>query len=152
MVDLGSKAPDFHLQGSDGKRHSLKEFAGRYVVLYFYPKDDTPGCTIEAKGFNSRLDDLGVLGVQVVGVSSDDYDSHCRFSEKYGLRFLLLSDPSHMVIKKYGAYGSRGVFGMGTLRKTYVIDGKGKVVKIYPKVSPAGHENDIMKFIRQAMQ
>lgn len=148
MIESGSKAPDFSLDGSDGKRHTLKEFSGSYLVLYFYPRDDTPGCTIEAKGFNSRITELKKLGVRVVGVSSDDYDSHCKFTSKYGLRFLLLSDPSHSVIKKYDAYGSRGIFGMGTLRKTYIIDGKGMVVMVYQKVSPAGHEDEIIEFIK----
>ncbi len=148
MIVSGSKAPDFSLDGSDGKRHNLKEFAGSYLVLYFYPRDGTPGCTIEAKGFNSRISDLKKLGVQVVGVSSDDYNSHCKFTSKYGLKFLLLSDPGHSVIKKYDAYGSRGIFGMGTLRKTYIIDAKGRIVKVYPKVSPAGHEEEIIEFIK----
>jgi peroxiredoxin Q/BCP len=148
MVESGSKAPDFSLDGSDGRKHSLKEFLGRYLVLYFYPRDNTPGCTIEAKGFNSKLGELRKMGAQVVGVSNDSYDSHCKFSSKYGLGFLLLSDPSHNMIKEYGAYGSRGIFGMGTLRKTYIIDKKGKVIKVYPKVSPAGHEDEIMGFLK----
>ena len=151
VVESGSIAPDFSLDGSDGKKHSLKEFAGRYLVLYFYPRDDTPGCTIEARGFNSRLAELRGMGAEVVGVSSDSYGSHCKFSSKYGLGFLLLSDPSHKVIREYGAYGSRGIFGMGTLRKTYIIDKKGKVIKAYPKVSPAGHEDEIIGFLKDQL-
>lgn len=148
MVDLDSRAPDFSLDGSDGKKHSLKEFAGKYLVLYFYPKDDTPGCTIEAKGLNGRLGEMEKLGAKVVGVSGDNYESHCKFRDKYNLNFLLLSDPSNEMIKQYDAYGNKGIFGFGTLRKTYIIDKKGKVIKIFPKVNPVGHENEIIDFIK----
>ena len=148
LLDLNSKAPDFSLDGSDGKRHTLREFSGKYLVLYFYPKDDTPGCTIEARGFNTRLNDIDKLGAVVVGVSSDSLDSHCKFQSKYNLGFLLLSDPSHEVIKDYGAYGDRGIFGMGTMRTTVLIDRTGHVVKVFKKVNPSGHEDEIIKFIK----
>ena len=148
MLDLNSKAPDFMLDGSDGKKHGLDEFAGKYLVLYFYPKDDTPGCTIEAKGFNAKLEEIEMLGAKIVGVSSDNYESHCKFRDKYGLKFLLLSDPTHEMIKKYDAYGDKGIFGFGVFRKTYIIDKKGNIAKIYPKVNPAGHESEIIDFIK----
>lgn len=148
MLSVNSKAPDFELEGSDGKKHKLKEFSGKYLVLYFYPQDDTPGCTVEAKGLNSRLDEIVSLGAVVVGVSSDDFESHCKFVSKYGLRFLLLSDTSKEMIKNYEAYGNKGVFGWGTLRKTYIIDKNGDIVKIFPKVSPLGHEKEIVEFIK----
>lgn len=148
VLEIGSKAPDFTLDGSDGKKHSLKEFSGKYLVLYFYPKDDTPGCTMEAKGFNKELDSIRSAGAEVVGVSSDNYESHCKFRDKYGLEFLLLSDPGHKMIEKYDSYGDKGIFGMGTFRKTYVIDRKGMIAKIYPKVNPVGHEKDIIDFIK----
>lgn len=148
MVDIGSKAPDFSLEGSDGKTHRLSDFKGRYLVLYFYPKDDTPGCTIEAKEFSEGLSEIRGLGAEVVGVSKDDLKSHGKFCGKYGLSILLLSDPDSKVIKEYGAYGDRGIFGVGTLRNTYVIDGKGNVVKVYEKVKPKGHSAEIMAFLR----
>ncbi len=147
MVTINSRAPDFNLDGSDGKSHSLKEFSGKYLVLYFYPKDDTPGCTIEAKGFSSRISKMRALGAEVVGVSNDDIASHNRFCSKYDLKILLLSDPSSKTIKEYGAYGNRGIFGFGTLRTTFIIDKKGKIAKIFEKVNPLGHETEIMDAI-----
>jgi peroxiredoxin Q/BCP len=148
MLAVNSKAPDFELDGSDGKKHSLGEFSGKYLVLYFYPQDDTPGCTVEANGLNSRIDEIIGLGATVVGVSSDDFESHCKFVSKYGLRFLLLSDTSKEMIKSYDAYVNKGVFGWGTARKTYIMDKKGVIIKIFPKVSPLGHEKEIVEFIK----
>jgi peroxiredoxin Q/BCP len=150
MLKKGDKAPDFELDGSDGKKHSLNEFAGKYLVLYFYPKDNTPGCTIEANEFNKKLDGIRKLGAEVVGVSKDDLKSHDKFKEKYGLKFLLLSDTSSDMIKKYGAYGNRGIFGMGTLRNTYIIDKNGKIAEIYEKVSPKGHADEVIEFLKSA--
>jgi peroxiredoxin Q/BCP len=147
MIKEGSAAPDFSLEGSDGKRHSLREFKGKYVVLYFYPKDNTPGCTIEANEFNRNLSRIRELGAEVVGVSKDDLKSHGKFKEKYDLKFLLLSDPESEVIKAYDAYGDRGIFGMGTLRNTYVIDRAGKLAKTYEKVSPKGHASEVIEFL-----
>jgi peroxiredoxin Q/BCP len=148
MVNEGSAAPDFELDGSDGKKHSLKDFKGKYLVLYFYPKDNTPGCTIEANEFNKNLDRIRGLGADVVGVSKDDLKSHGKFRDKYSLRFLLLSDPESMIIKAYDAYGDRGIFGMGTLRNTYVIDKQGKLAKIFEKVSPKGHAGEVIEFLK----
>ena len=144
MVEVNSKAPDFRLQGNDGKVHTLQEFKGKALVLYFYPRDDTPGCTIEAKGFNKKLDEVRRKGAEIVGVSKDGFESHCKFRDKYGLRFLLLSDPDSKIIKEYDAYGNRGIFGMGTLRKTYIINSKGRVAKVFEKVNPKGHEEEIL--------
>jgi peroxiredoxin Q/BCP len=147
MVAEGEKAPDFVLEGSDGKTHGLREFGGRYLVLYFYPRDDTPGCTAEACSFRDSISEIRREGAEVVGVSRDPLESHAKFRSKFGLNFLLLSDPEGKTIKEYGAYGSRGVFGMGTLRKTFVIDGKGRIVKIYDKVSPKEHGGEILGFL-----
>ncbi|MEM4099799.1 MAG: peroxiredoxin, partial [Candidatus Micrarchaeaceae archaeon] len=141
------KAIDFELDGSDGRKHSLDEFKGKYLVLYFYPKDNTPGCTIEANEFNKKLDTIRKLGGEVVGISKDDLSSHGKFKDKYGLNFLLLSDPDSKVIKAYGAYGNRGIFGYGTLRNTYIIDGKGQIAKIFEKVSPKGHADEVIEFL-----
>ncbi len=144
MLKEGSKAPDFTLTGTDGKSYSLSDFKGRNVVLYFYPRDDTPGCTIEAKGFNESLDEMRRLGAEIIGVSKDDVDSHKRFCEKYSLKFLLLSDPESKVIKMYGAYGDRGVFGQGTLRKTFIINKEGKVALIFERVKALGHNKEVL--------
>ncbi|MDE1851700.1 MAG: peroxiredoxin [Candidatus Micrarchaeota archaeon] len=150
MLDINSDAPDFSLPGSDGKRHTLKEFRGRYLVLYFYPKDDTPGCTIEAKAFTKELGEIRKLDAEVVGVSSDDFESHCRFREKHRLSILLLSDTGSETIKRYDAYGDKGVFGFGTLRKTYIIGKEGRIAKIFGKVQPLGHEKEVIDFLKDA--
>ncbi|BCS90968.1 MAG: peroxiredoxin [Candidatus Micrarchaeota archaeon] len=144
----GEPAPEFELDGNDGKKHSLSEFKGRYLVLYFYPKDNTPGCSIEADNFNKRLDEIRALNAEVVGVSKDDLKSHDKFKEKYNLRFLLLSDPESKVIKAYGAYGNRGAFGFGTLRKTFIIDPNGNIAKIYNKVQPIKHAQEVIDFLK----
>ena len=149
MLDIDVYAPDFNLDGSDGKKHSLKEFSGRYLVVYFYPRDDTPGCTMEAKGFTSKLSVIRRFGADVVGISNDDIGSHVKFCSKYGLKVLLLSDPTSKTIKRYGAYGSRGIFGRGTLRKTFIVDRKGKIARIFPKVNPFGHETEIIAAIKE---
>ena len=150
MIALNSKAPDFDLEGSDGKRHKLSEFRGKYLVIYFYPKDDTPGCTVEACGFRDSNAEIKKLGAEVVGISKDGLESHGKFKDKYSLNFLLLSDPDNKTIKAYDAYGDKGIFGWGTLRKTYVIDKKGNVVMIYPKVHPEGHNKEVIEFLKNS--
>ena len=147
MVMENDNVADFNLDGSDGKKHSLSEFNGKYLVLYFYPKDNTPGCTIEAKEFNKHLQELKSLNAAVVGVSKDDLKSHGKFVEKCDLKFLLLSDPNSEVIKAYGAYGDRGIFGVGTLRNTYLIK-DGKVLKVFTKVKPNGHAEEVIDAIK----
>src|SRR5271170_1344459 len=113
MLSEGSKAPDFGLKGNDGKSHRLSDFRGKDVVLYFYPGDDTTGCTIEAKGFNESLDRFRKRGAEIIGVSKDSVESHRKFCGKYSLRFLLLSDPESKIIKMYDSYGNKGAFGFG---------------------------------------
>ena len=149
MIKEGVRAPEFELKGDDGKAHTLKEFKGKTLVLYFYPKDDTPGCTIEARDFTALLPKIKRLGAEVVGISRDDYDSHCDFRDKYALKVLLLSDPSNKTIKAYGAYGDKGVFGKGTIRKTFIINGSGKVIKDYGKVSALGHAKAVLEFLKE---
>ena len=143
MVREGDSAPEFRLMGSDGREHTLSEFRGSRLVLYFYPRDDTPGCTTEAKEFNGTLAELEGKGAKVVGVSKDSLESHEKFRKKYGLNFLLLSDPESRTIKEYGSYGDRGIFGMGTLRKTFIIGKTGKIEKVFDKVSPKGHGAEV---------
>ena len=148
MLKEGDKAPDFRLQGSDGKSHSLKDFKGRRLVLYFYPKDNTPGCTIEAKQFSSNLEEIHKLNAEVAGVSGDDLASHSKFISKCELGILLLSDPSLKMIKEYEAYGNKGIFGIGIIRKTYIIDAEGGIAKIYQKVSALGHAQEVVDFLK----
>lgn len=149
MIKEGAKAIDFRLRGVDGKAHSLKEFKSRYVVLYFYPKDLTPGCTIQAKKYSGSVQKLKRLGATVVGVSKDDVALHRKFKSTCNLKILLLSDPTSKVIKAYGAYGDRGIFGKGTLRNTYLIKG-GKVEKIFRKVDPMKDASIVMDYIRNS--
>ncbi len=149
MIKEGSKATDFKLRGVDGKTYGLKEFKSRYIVLYFYPKDLTPGCTIQAKRYSAGVQKLRKLGATVIGVSKDDVALHRKFKQACGLKILLLSDPTSKVIKAYGAYGNRGIFGMGTLRNTYLIK-SGKVEKIFRKVDPTKDTGIVIDYIRNS--
>jgi len=139
-VEEGKKAPAFTLADPKGKKVSLGDFAGKDVVVYFYPKDDTPGCTKEACGFRDRWSDLKRRGVVVLGVSADGPDSHRKFLEKYDLPFTLLSDPDRKVMTKYGAYGEKMMYGkktVGVIRSTVWIGPDGKVRKHWARVSNA---------------
>ena len=148
-IKEGSIAPKFNLKGSDGKVHSRDEFKGKYLVVYFYPKDNTPGCTAEACSFRDLNDEIRKLGAEVIGISKDSLDSHSKFIDKHDLNFLLLSDPESKTIKDFGAYGNRGVFGMGTLRKTYIIDKRGKIVKIFEKIKPEEHAEKVLEYLKE---
>jgi peroxiredoxin Q/BCP len=150
----GKPAPAFDLPANDGKTYSLASLKGRKIVLYFYPKDDTPGCTKEACGFRDLSVELKKLGVQVLGVSADDLDSHQAFVDKFKLSFPLLSDASRTVMKAYGAYGEKMMYGkavIGVIRSTVVIDEQGKVIKHWQKVPKAEtHPESVMDFLRSA--
>jgi thioredoxin-dependent peroxiredoxin len=150
MLKEGDKAPDFSLKGTDGKTYKLSDFEGKNVVLYFYPKDDTTGCTIEAKGFNEMLASFKKIDTEIIGVSKDSIESHQKFCNKYSLKFLLLSDPENKVIELYDAYGNKGAFGMGTIRKTYIIDKKGMIIKIFGRVHADGHNEEVMSVLKGA--
>ncbi len=143
MLKVGDKASDFSLKDESGKKQTLKKYRGKWVVVYFYPKDDTPGCTKEACGIRDNYSAFQKQGIVVLGVSKDTPASHMKFKEKYSLPFTLLSDPEKKLIKAYGA--ARGNF---TARISYVIDPKGKVVKVYSKVTPATHAGEILKDIK----
>ena len=132
-------APEFNLQSSDGTMHSLTEYRGHWVILYFYPKDDTPGCSVEACAMRDSRDTLTDMGATVLGVSRDDASSHERFKAKYNLNYTLLSDPDHSVMEAYGAWGKKMFGKEGVLRKTFIIDPNGNVVKAYARVTPLGH-------------
>lgn len=137
-------APDFTLPNHDGNDVSLADFAGQWLVLYFYPKDNTPGCTTEACSFRDARDDLIELGAHVVGVSMDDADAHEKFKAKFNLNFDLLSDTDAKVIKEYGAWGGKMFGREGILRKTFIINPEGQVVKVYGRVTPVGHGEQVV--------
>uniref|UniRef100_A0A7V4ALG9 thioredoxin-dependent peroxiredoxin n=1 Tax=Thermus tengchongensis TaxID=1214928 RepID=A0A7V4ALG9_9DEIN len=150
-MEAGSLAPDFALPDQDGRLHRLADYRGRWVVLYFYPKDDTPGCTKEACGFRDRMGDLQDLGAVVLGVSADGVESHKRFAEKYGLNFPLLADPERQAILAYGAWGKKNLYGKeyeGVLRQTFLIDPEGRIAKVWRKVSPEGHAEEVAEVLR----
>lgn len=141
-------APPFSLPDQTGATRSLADYAGQWLVVYFYPKDDTPGCTTEACSFRDEYDYLQEKGLAVVGISKDSVASHAKFAIKYKLRFPLLADESLDTIKAYGAWGERSMYGrkyMGIIRKTVLINPAGEVVKDYPKVTPKGHVVQILK-------
>jgi thioredoxin-dependent peroxiredoxin len=142
MVEEGKPAPDFELAADSGERVKLSSLRGTPVVLYFYPKDDTPGCTTQACGIRDVYADFRDRGAVVLGVSPDDEASHVEFKEKYSLPFTLLADPSHAVAEEYGVWKERNMYGkksMGIERSTFVIDGEGKVVKAMRRVKPETH-------------
>ncbi|MFO0971136.1 MAG: peroxiredoxin [Candidatus Saccharimonadales bacterium] len=138
------KAPDFSLTDQDGNTKTLGDFAGLWLVLYFYPKDDTPGCTVEACSLRDAYDELIDLGAQVVGVSKDDEESHRKFKAKHKLNFTLLSDPTGKTIEAYGAWGPKMFGKLGIQRKTFLINPEGKVVKTYGRVTPLGHGEQVI--------
>lgn len=151
MVEVGKKAPAFTLESSDGGKLKLSELAGKIVVLYFYPKDNTPGCTVEAEGFRDAVPALKKLGAVVLGVSKDSIASHCKFRDKYKLTFPLLTDPDGKVMEAYGAWGEKVMYGkkmMGVIRSTVLIGKDGKVVKHWPKVSVKGHVDDVVAAVK----
>lgn len=148
MLEVGKKAPAFSLPSHSGKKVSLKDFAGQRVVLYFYPKDNTPGCTTEAIDFRDAATQLKKANAVVLGVSKDSLESHCKFVDKHALNFELLSDPEGAVIEKYGAWGEKNLYGkksMGILRTTVVIDEQGVVRHVFPKVRVAGHVDKVLE-------
>lgn len=141
------KAKDFKLTDQDGKTHSLSMYFGKWIVLYFYPRDDTPGCTKEACNFRDSISELKKLGVVVLGVSKDSVASHKKFADKYHLNFPILSDETKEVMKSYEAWGKKKFMGRefeGTLRMTYLIDPKGEIRKVYKNVNPSIHAGDIL--------
>ena len=142
-----TKATDFSLPDQDGIIRSLKDYLGRWVVLYFYPRDDTPGCTKEACNFRDSFHELQKLGVVILGVSKDSVASHKKFATKYSLNFPLLSDGNHELIEKYSAWGEKKFMGrtfLGILRKTYLIDPVGNLAKVYEQVNPTLHAGEIL--------
>ena len=147
MLEVGMKAPDFTLKNKDGKEVTLSDFLGKKVVLYFYPKDNTPGCTRQACAFAGAYGQFQAKGVEVIGVSKDSIASHVKFAEKYNLPFILLSDPELAAIKAYGVWkekSMRGKIGLGVVRTTFIIDEKGNIENIMPKVKPDTNAAEIL--------
>jgi peroxiredoxin Q/BCP len=150
MIEEGKKAPEFALPSSEGGEVRLKDLRGKTVVLYFYPKDDTPGCTREACAFRDSQAALRKKGVVVLGVSGDSLASHEKFKTKYELNFPLLSDPDKAVAKKYGAWGEKVLYGkktVGMIRSTFVIDGDGVVRRVFPRVKVDGHADQVLEAV-----
>ena len=153
MVEEGKKAPAFTLESSEGGEVSLKDYAGKWVVLYFYPRDNTPGCTTEAQDFRDAADELAARDAVVLGVSKDSIASHQKFAAKHDLRFPLLSDPEGEVLESYGAWGEKNMYGkkrMGIIRTTVLIDPAGEVRKIWPKVRVKGHVAKVLVALDEA--
>lgn len=146
-IEAGAKAPDFTLATHDGGKLKLSSLRGQTVVLYFYPKDDTPGCTKEACGFRDTTAELDQAGAVVLGVSPDSPESHARFREKYQLPFTLLADPNHTIAEKYGAWREKNMYGKKTLgiaRSTFIIGPDGRVVKVFKAVKTAVHAEQVL--------
>lgn len=142
-------APDFTLKDENAKNHSLSDYRDKWLVIYFYPKDDTPGCTAEACSLRDARDKIMALGAEVVGISKDEASSHEKFKAKHNLNFTLLSDPGGDVIVDYGAWGKKMFGREGILRRTFIIDPKGVVVKVFGRVTPLGHGDQIVKTLEQ---
>lgn len=144
MSDVPYPAPDFSLTDETGVTHSLSDFKGKWVILYFYPKDDTPGCTTEACSLRDARDTLAQMGAEIIGISRDEPNSHEKFKAKYSLNFLLLTDAEAKVINAYGAWGKKMFGKEGILRKTFIINPDGQVVKVYGRVTPMGHGDQVI--------
>ena len=147
MLEIGQSAPDFTLENQDGERVSLHDLRGQQVVLYFYPKDNTPGCTNEACSFRDHFAALTERGVVVLGVSPDSVASHRKFADKHGLPFPLLADPDHQVAEAYGAWGEKTLYGkkfMGLIRSTFLIDEQGQIRHVWKKPKTAIHAEEVL--------
>lgn len=151
-LEEGNKAPDFTLTADDGSKLKLSSLKGSPVVLYFYPKDDTPGCTREACAFRDQKSVLGKLGAKVLGVSADDVASHVRFRDKFKLNFPLLADTEHKVAEKYGAWREKNMYGkksMGIQRSTFLVDADGKIAKVWKRVQVDGHDEAVIAAVKE---
>ena len=151
MPSEGTKAPAIELMASTGRKVKLSDFKGKPVVVYFYPKDATSGCTVEAKGFQAHFAQFRKAGAEILGISPDGVESHCKFASKYGLEFTLLADENHAVAEKYGVWVEKSMYGrkyMGVQRATFLVDAQGKLAKVWPKVKPDGHAEEVLKEIR----
>ena len=149
---LGKPAPLFCLPDADEKKVCLEDMTGKWVVVYFYPRDNTPGCTLEARSFSESADEFTALGAVIIGVSGDSVDSHKKFSDKQNLRFTILSDTAHRVLEAYGVWKEKklfGAIGLGTERSTFLVDPKGTVAAVWRKVKVVGHVDDVKNRVRE---
>jgi thioredoxin-dependent peroxiredoxin len=152
MPEVGDKAPSFELQNQDGETVKLSDFAGRTVVLYFYPKADTPGCTTQACGIRDRSSEYSAAGAVVLGVSPDEPKALKKFADKYDLPFTLLSDDGHKLAESYGVWAEKSMYGRkywGNERTTFVIDADGKIARVFPKVSPKTHDDVVLEALSE---
>ena len=152
MLEVGNTAPNFTLYDKDGRAVSLSDFKGKRVVLYFYPKDNTPGCTRQACAFAGVYSRFKTLGVEVIRISRDSAASHLRFAEKYNLPFIILSDPECEVIKAYGVWQEKNMYGkktMGVVRTTYIISPEGAIEHVMPKVKPDTNASEILEILEK---
>ena len=150
-MKVNSKAPSFSLPSTSNNEYSLKDSLGKYIVLYFYPKDDTPGCTIETNDFNKLLPKFKKLNCEILGISKDNLKSHNKFRDKYKIKFDLLADEELVVLKKYKVWGKKKFMGrefMGIIRSTYLIDKKGKILKVWDNVKVKDHAKEVLKTLQ----
>ncbi len=155
LPKTGSAAPEFTLLDQDGKTHKLSDYKGKWVLLYFYPRDNTTGCTVEACGMRDEFKHFGKIGAVVLGVSPDSVKSHKKFADAYKLPFTLLADEDKKVVKKYGVWGEKKFMGrtyMGTFRTSFLIDPKGKLAKVYEKVTPKLHAGEVIADLRHLIK
>ena len=155
MLEIGMKAPEFALSDKDGNNVSLSDFLGRKVVLYFYPKDNTPGCTRQACAFAAAYEGFKTKNVVVIGISKDSTASHLKFAQKHDLPFILLSDPELQAIQAYGVWQEKKLYGkvsMGVVRTTFIIDEQGNIEKVMPKVKPDTNAAEILAYLAKAVQ
>lgn len=151
VISEGGKAPEFQLNDSTGMTHNLSDYHGQTIVLYFYPKDDTPGCTKEACAFRDSYQDFKDAGVEVIGISPDTEKSHTKFSEKYELPFTLLSDPDHKICNAYGVWGLKKNYGReyeGVYRTTFIIGPNGEIKRVFKNVKPSDHVDEVLAEVR----
>jgi peroxiredoxin Q/BCP len=152
MLKEGDKAPAFTLKDQNGEKVKLSDLKGQPVVVYFYPRADTPGCTTQACGIRDRSDDYAATGARVLGISPDEVSEIAKFAGKFDLDFTLLADPDHKVAEKYGAWGEKSMYGkkyLGVLRNTYIVDANGKIAKVLPKVQPKEHDKLVLKALAE---
>jgi peroxiredoxin Q/BCP len=150
VIAEGQPAPDFELATDEGRKVKLSDFKGRKVILYFYPKDDTPGCTTQACDLRDHIQEIDARGAVVLGVSPDDVASHKKFKEKFGLNFTLLADADHQVAEQYGVWKEKNLYGkktMGVERTSFIIDEQGRIAKVLPRVKPAEHVGQILELV-----
>ena len=155
MLKINSKAPSFTVTSTTNNKYSLNDSIGKYVVLYFYPKDDTPGCTMETNDFNKLLSKFKKLNCVVYGLSKDSLKSHDKFKDKYKIKFDLLADEDIKVLKKYKVWGKKKFMGrefMGIIRSTYLIDKKGKILKVWDNVKVKDHANEVLKTLQNIVK